>query len=93
MSRVLGSIVPPTWMDLFLQWLDSADQPMCCHTDSHQAFFLQKVDLVCQGSNLGELEWSRLFAPSSLELREPTYKWREAGLVVLAIESYSVSSP
>jgi hypothetical protein len=80
-------------MDLFLQWLDSVGQPMCGHTDSCQSFFLQKVDLVRQGSNLGELEWSRLFAPSSLELGEPAYKWREVRFVVLAIEPCSVPSP
>jgi hypothetical protein len=28
-SQVLGSVVLPTWMDLFLQWLDSMGQPMC----------------------------------------------------------------
>jgi hypothetical protein len=66
---------------------------MCSHADSRQSFFLQKVDLVCQGDNLGELEWSRLFAPSSLELEEPAYKWREVGSVVLAIEPCSVRSP
>jgi hypothetical protein len=80
-------------MDLFLQWLDSVGQPMCGHTDSRQSFFLQKVDLVRQGSNLGELEWSRLFTPSFLELGEPAYKWREVRYVVLAIEPCSVPSP
>jgi hypothetical protein len=35
---------------------------------------------------------SRLFAPSSLELGEPAYKWREVGLMVLAIEPCSVPS-
>jgi hypothetical protein len=59
---------------------------MCIHADSCQALFLQRVDLVGQGSNLGELEWSWLFAPSSLKLGEPTYEWREAGFVVLTIE-------
>jgi hypothetical protein len=66
---------------------------MCGHVDSHQSFFLQKVDLVRQADNLGELKWSRLFAPSCLELGEPTYKWREAGLVVLAIGPCFVPSP
>jgi hypothetical protein len=41
---------------------------------------------------LGELEWTRLFAPSSLELREMAYEWREAGFMVLAIEPCSVPS-
>jgi hypothetical protein len=44
---------------------------------------LQEVDLVGQGGNIGELEWSQLFTPSSLELGEPAYKWTEARLVVL----------
>jgi hypothetical protein len=35
---------------------------------------------------LGELEWSRLFAPRSLELGDLAYEWREAGFMVLAIE-------
>jgi hypothetical protein len=42
---------------------------------------------------LGELEWSRLFAPSSLELRETAYEWREARFMVLAIEPCHVPSP
>jgi hypothetical protein len=42
---------------------------------------------------LGELEWSQLFAPSSLKLGEPAYKWREAGFVVLSIEPCSMPSP
>jgi hypothetical protein len=42
---------------------------------------------------LGELKWSRLFAPSSLELEESAYKSREAGFVVLTIEPCSVPSP
>jgi hypothetical protein len=42
---------------------------------------------------LGELKSSRLFAPSSLELGEPTYEWREARFMVLAIEPYPVPSP
>jgi hypothetical protein len=41
---------------------------------------------------LGELEWSRLFAPSSLELEELAYEWREAGFVVLTIEPCPVPS-
>jgi hypothetical protein len=93
LSRVLGSIVLPTQIDLFLQRLDSTGQPTCGHADSCQDLFLQWADLVSQGSNLGELEWSRLFTPSSLELREPAYEWREAGFMVLAIEPCPVPSP
>jgi hypothetical protein len=66
---------------------------MCSYADSHQAFFLQYVDLVGQGSNLGELKWSQLFAPSSLELGEPAYERREARFMVLTIEPCLVTSP
>jgi hypothetical protein len=65
---------------------------MCGHTESCQSFFPQKVDLVHQGGNLRELEWSWLFTPSSLELMEPAYKWKEAGFMVLTIEPCSVPS-
>jgi hypothetical protein len=41
---------------------------------------------------LGELKWCRLFAPSSLELRELAYEWREASFMVLAIEPCPVPS-
>jgi hypothetical protein len=41
---------------------------------------------------MGVLEWSWLFAPSSLEHEELAYKWREVGFVVLAIEPCSVPS-
>jgi hypothetical protein len=40
----------------------------------------------------GELELSRFFTPSSLELGESAYKWREAGFIVLAIEPCPMSS-
>jgi hypothetical protein len=42
---------------------------------------------------VGELEWSRLFAPSSLELGEPAYERREVGFVVLVIEPCPMPSP
>jgi hypothetical protein len=42
---------------------------------------------------LGELKWSQLFAPSSLELGEPAYEWREARFMVLTIEPCPVTSP
>jgi hypothetical protein len=45
-SLVLESAVLPARMDLFLQWLHSAGQPMSGHTDSYQAFLLQEIDLV-----------------------------------------------
>jgi hypothetical protein len=41
---------------------------------------------------LGELEWSRLFIPSCLELRELAYEWREAQFMVLTIEPCAVPS-
>jgi hypothetical protein len=41
---------------------------------------------------LEELEWSRLFASSSLELGEPAYERMEAGFMVLTIESCHVPS-
>jgi hypothetical protein len=40
----------------------------------------------------GELELSRFFTPSSLELGESAYKWREVGFIVLAIEPCPMSS-
>jgi hypothetical protein len=42
---------------------------------------------------LGEHEWSRLFAPSSPEFREPAYEWREARFMVLKIEPCLLPSP
>jgi hypothetical protein len=92
-SRVLESTVLPAWMNLFLQRLDSMGQPMGGHADSCQAFLLQKIDQVGQGSDLGEHEWSWFIAPSSLELGESAYKWWEARLVVLAIEPCPMESP
>jgi hypothetical protein len=85
-SWVLDSAVLPAWMDLFLQQLDTMGQPMGGHAYCCQAFLLQEIDLVRQGSDLGELEWSRFFTPSSLELGESAYKCSEVGLAVLAIE-------
>jgi hypothetical protein len=79
-------------MDLFLQWLDSVSQPMSSHTDSHQAFLLQEIDLAGQGSDLAELKWSQFFTPCSLELGESAYEWQEAGFMVLAIKPCSVPS-
>jgi hypothetical protein len=49
-------------------------------------FFLQDVDLVGQGSNLGKLEWSQLFTPSAVELGESAHEGREAGFMILTIE-------
>jgi hypothetical protein len=35
---------------------------------------------------LDKLEWSRLFTPSAIELRESAHEGREAGFMILAIE-------
>jgi hypothetical protein len=45
-SRVLESTILPAQMDLFLQRLDSADQPMGGHAHAGQALLFQEVDLV-----------------------------------------------
>jgi hypothetical protein len=42
---------------------------------------------------LGDVEWSRFFAPSSLELGEPAYERREAEFVVLTIKPCPMLSP
>jgi hypothetical protein len=55
-------------------------------------FFLQDVDLVGQGSNLGKLEWSRLFTPCAIVLKEAAHEGREARLMILAIEPCLVPS-
>jgi hypothetical protein len=46
LSRVLESTIFLAWVDLFLQRNDSVGQPMAGHADSHQALFLQEVDLL-----------------------------------------------
>jgi hypothetical protein len=60
-------------MNLFFQRLDLADQPIGGHAHTCQAFLFQEVDLVDQRSHLMDFEWSRLFTPGSLELRELAY--------------------
>jgi hypothetical protein len=80
-------------MDLFIQGLHSTSQPMSGHVDSYQAPFLQEVDPIHQGCYLREFEWSRLFTPSPLELRESAYKRREARLMILAIEPCPMPPP
>jgi hypothetical protein len=42
---------------------------------------------------LGKLKWSRLFTPSLIELGESAHKGREAGFMILAIESCPMPSP
>jgi hypothetical protein len=41
---------------------------------------------------LGKLEWSRLFAPSVVELGESAHEGREAGFMILTIEPCPVPS-
>jgi hypothetical protein len=41
---------------------------------------------------LGKLEWSQLFAPSVVELKEMAHKEREVGLMVFTIEPCPVPS-
>jgi hypothetical protein len=48
--------------------------------------------LFVRAATWGELGWSWFFAPSSLGLGEPAYKWREAQLMILAIKSCSMPS-
>jgi hypothetical protein len=43
---VLGSTVFPTQVNLFLQRLDSAGQPVGNHAHTGQTFILQKINLV-----------------------------------------------
>jgi hypothetical protein len=46
----------------------------------------QEINLVGQGHDMGEFKRSRFFTPPPLKFREPTYKRREAGFVVLIVE-------
>jgi hypothetical protein len=47
---------------------------MGAHAYTYQAFLLQKIDLVNQGSHLKSFEWSGLFAPSPLQFGESSFK-------------------
>jgi hypothetical protein len=62
------------------------------HADSCQALLFQVVDFVGKSSHLGEFEWGGLFIPSSLELKESTYKGRGARFMVLTIKPSSMPS-
>jgi hypothetical protein len=57
-----------------------------------QAFPFHEVDLVDQGSHLRSFEWSTLFTPGSLELRELVFEARKAGFMILTIEPCSMPS-
>jgi hypothetical protein len=60
---------------------------------ANQAFLFQEIDLVSQCNHLGGFKRSQLFVPSPLELRESANNWRDAGLMVLAVEPGSMPSP
>jgi hypothetical protein len=92
-SRVLESVVLPTWVDLFLQRKDYEGQAMGGHIDSCQALLFQVVDFVSQSGYLREFEWGGLFTTSSLELGESAYKGREARFVVLTKKTRSYAIP
>jgi hypothetical protein len=66
---------------------------MGAHADSCQTLLLEKVDFVGQSCHLGEFEWSWVFTPSSLELRESANKRRDASFMVLTIEPCPMPSP
>jgi hypothetical protein len=66
---------------------------MGSHAHTCQAFLLQEVDLVDQGSHLRSFERSRLLTPGSMELKELAYEGRDAGFVVLTVEPCSTSFP
>jgi hypothetical protein len=70
----LESTVLPARMNLFLQWLDSAGQPMRSHTYASQAFLFQKIDLIDQASHLRSFKQSGFLTPCPLELEESTYE-------------------
>jgi hypothetical protein len=62
------------------------------HAHTCQAFLFQEVDLINQGSHLWSFEWSGLFTPRPLELRESSHERGEARFMVLTVEPYSVPS-
>jgi hypothetical protein len=61
-------------VNLLLQRLDSAGQPVGSHAHASQAFPFQEVDLVGPGSHFRGFKRSRFFTPSRLELRESVNK-------------------
>jgi hypothetical protein len=92
-SWVLEFAVFPARVDLFLEWKDSAGQPMGSHADSCQALLFQVVDFVGQSCYWREFEWGWLLTPNSLELGESVYKGRESRFVVPTIKSCPMPSP
>jgi hypothetical protein len=63
------------------------------HAHASQALLFQEINFVDQGSHLRNFEWSRLFTPSSVELRKLAYEGREAGFMVIIVEPCSMPSP
>jgi hypothetical protein len=92
LSQVLESAVFPVWVNLFLQRDDSTVQTVGGHADSSQAMLFQEIDLVGQGRDMGELKWGRFFTPQPLKFREPAYKRREVGFMILTVEPHHVPS-
>jgi hypothetical protein len=82
LSWVLESTILPTRMDLLVQRLESAGQPMGGHTHACQALLFQEVNLIDQGHHLRSYERSRFFTPGSLELGESAYEGGETGFMV-----------
>jgi hypothetical protein len=93
LSRVLGSAVLPTQVNLFFQRLDSMHQPMGGHAHTGHTFFIQKIDFVDQSYHLRGFKRSRLFAPRPMEFGESADKGGEAGFVVFVTEPCPVPSP
>jgi hypothetical protein len=79
-------------MNLLFQREDSAGQPLGGHTDSSQATLLQEINFVGQSRDMGEFKGGRFFTPRPLKFREPAYKRREVGFMVLTVEPLDVPS-
>jgi hypothetical protein len=62
------------------------------HRHACRAFLFHKIDLIDQGGHLRSFEWSGLFTPSPLELRESSHQGRETRFMVLAVEPCSMPS-
>jgi hypothetical protein len=65
---------------------------MGVHAHTYQAFLFQEINLIDQGGHLWSFEWSGLFTPSPLELRESSHEGRETRFMVLIVEPCSVPS-
>jgi hypothetical protein len=62
------------------------------HAHAYQAFLFQEINLIDQGGHLWSFEWSGLFTPSPLELRESSHEGRETRFMVLIVEPCSMPS-